>query len=163
MTTIARKYVAALLMCIAVFISATAQKDKSSFQMHGNTFPYITIEQLIRYCDMDSASFDSVMRSMDFVLEENIYTKGTLDESKMVFGKSTNFGTSIVWISNDSSVSIIERMLEKFTHPSNISLSDGFSFMYKKYVISVKSTQATPKYEEINIIDKINYNKNQDN
>ena len=131
--------------------------------MHGYTFPYITMEQLIRYCDMDSAAFDSVMRGMDFALEENIYTKGSLDKSKMVFGKSKNFGTSIVWISNDNSVSITERLLEKFTHPSNVSLDDGFSFMYKKYVISVKSAQTTPKYEEINIIDKVNYNKNQDN
>jgi len=150
-------------MCFAVFLSATAQKNNSSFQMHGYTFPYISMEQLMQYCDMDSTAFDSVMRSMDFALEENIYTKGSLDKSKMVFGKSKNFGTSIVWISNENSVSIIERLLDKFTHPSNVSFADGFSFMYKKYVISVKSTQTTPKYEEINIIDKVNYNKNQDN
>ena len=162
MTTNAKKAFAALLLCLATTIIVVAQKSNTTFQSNGYTFPTLTMDKLMRYCDMDSTAFDSVMHSFEFTIEENIYSKGSLNTSKMVFGKSAQFGTSIVWVSNDNNISIVEMLLEKFTHPSNVTLADGFSFMYKKYVISVKSTPGTPKYEEINIIDKANYNKNQD-
>ena len=152
----------ATLLFLAIAALAIGQKAPSSFQSGGYSFPYVSMEQLIRYCDMDSAAYDSLMRSMDFNLEENIYTKGNLDKSKMVFGKSRLFGTSIVWVSHDKGTSLIERLLEKFSQPAEISVSDGFSFMYKKYVITVKSSQSDLNYEEINIIDKSNYLKNQE-
>ena len=163
MTTIAKKALAALLLCLATTIAVVAQKNDATFQSNGYTFPILTMDKLMRYCDMDSLAFDSVMRSFDFAIEENIYTKGTLDKSKMVFGKSKQFGTSIVWVSNDNNISVVDKLLEKFTHPSNVSVADGFSFMYKKYVISVKSSKSGINYEEINIIDKANYKNNQEN
>lgn len=162
MTTIA-KHLTTLVLTAIFVLHASAQKKDGSFQMHGYTFPYTTMDQLMRYCDMDSTSFDSTLRSMDFTIEENIYTKGSLDKSKMVFGKSRDFGTSIVWISSDTTVSIVDKLLQKFAHPTNVSYSEGFSFMYKKYVITVKSSQTGLRYEEINIIDKANYNQNTDN
>lgn len=163
MTTNATKAFATLLLCLATTIAVVAQKSDATFQSNGYTFPTITMDNLMRYCDMDSAAFDSVMQSFDFTTEENIYTKGSLDKSKMVFGKSRQFGTSIVWVSNDNNISIVEKLLKKFTHPSNVSIADGFGFMYKKYVISVKSSKNGINYEEINIIDKVNYKNNQEN
>lgn len=139
-----------------------AQNNNPTFQSGGITFPYVEMDQLIAYCEMDSSAFDSIMRGMDFVPEENIYSKGSLDHSKMVFGKSRQFGISIVWISTDSDISLLDRLLRKFARPAGISEEDGYSFMYRKYVITVKANDKGFKYEEINIIDKINYKKNQE-
>ena len=163
MTISIRRHAANLALFIVLAFSATAQNSNATFTSNGYTFPTITMNALMRYCDTDSITFDSIMHSFGFTHEENIYTKGSLDKSKMVFGKSQQFGTSLVWISNDKNVAITDRLLEKFAKPAEVNLSDGFSFMYKKYVISVKSTDAEIRYDEINIIDKTYYKINHEN
>lgn len=158
-----RQRIAMLLLCLVAGTAVFGQSKSSTFESNGYTFPKITMERMLHLCDIDSVAFDSVMRSQGFASEENIYTKGAIDKSKMVFAKSEQFGTSLVWISNDTTASVVERMLEKFAHPDNVSLADGFSFMYKKYVITVKSTKGGLNYEEVNVIDKVKYKHNQEN
>lgn len=151
----------AFFVCIILALVSRAQSQET-FRSNGLLFPIITMDKLIKYCDMDSVSFDKAMCSLDFNNEENIYTKGDLSKSKMVFGKSQDFGTSVVWISNDSTVSIMDNLFQKIAAPDNRAFAEGFSFMYRKYIITVKSSRSNFNYEEVNIIDKISYKKNQD-
>ena len=151
-----------LLMSFAV-VAQKKGSAKSVFQSDGYTFPHITMDRLIAYCDMDSVAFDSVMRQMSFTVDENIYYIGILSTSKMVFGKSGAFGTSLVWISTNKDISLIDMVLEKILRPSDVIIAEGFSFIYKNHVITLKSSETKFKYEEINIIDKVNFNKNHNN
>ena len=163
MNTSIRKHVAAFALCLIATFAAMAQVKDATFLSNGYAFPSLSMDKLASYCETDSTTFDSIMRSLGFTIEENIYTKGDLDKSKMVFGKSHDFGTSIVWISNDTKISIIDMILVKTALPKYISVADGFSFMYRKFIITVKSTQNGVRYEEINIIEKTKYNDNQIN
>ena len=103
---------------------------------------------------MDSLAFDKAMKDFDFLPTENIYSKGDLKTSKMVFGKTKDFGVTMIWISKNTTNSMIAKLLEKTSKAKNISSEDGFYFIYKKYIISIKSTKSDTYFEEINITEK---------
>lgn len=137
-----------------------AQSNGTEFSENGTTFPYLTLNQLASYYEMDSAAFDMIMKEKGFAPTENIYSKGDLKTSKMVFGKTKQFGVSVAWISKNNTNSLIAKLLEKTPGAEKVSAEDGFYFIYKKYIITVKSTKASYHIEEINIIER---NKNPQN
>lgn len=153
------KYAAVFAMVLMLGKSVAAQD--AGFSENGINFPLLTLDQLISYYEMDSVSFDMIMKDNGFLPTGDIYCKGDLKTSKMVFGKTRNFGVSVAWISKTESNSLIAKLLEKTAGTEKVSPEDGFYFLYKKYIITIKSTKSSHYIEEINITDKNGVKQNQ--